>query len=391
MKKTVTALTTLIISAAAALTLVGCGSIYNREYVEIKDYVNQNTSTDETETVTVKNIIELENYIRNMVSDGEESGLIRFSEEYSGDASEDMASACWKVRTTDALCAYCVDNISYELRSIVAENEAQLHITYSGASVPVEEVERLQYASEADDVLSRAIGEGKQRVAVLINMSTSTAEVMEAKADGIYLDNPALCPVEPTVNVNVYSGNNLQRLYEFRLNYGVNEETLDKMRQELESVRHFDEAVYELDDAGRALAAMEYLVSSCVFDTEGDSDSLYDALVTRRSDSRGLALTYKALCNDLNVDCALLTGRYGTNAHTWNIITIDGNSYHVDVGACITDGPETGFMQSDESMWSMYRWDVSAAPECHGPLTYYEAVSQSSQPVYTVTGEESGT
>ena len=54
----------------------------------------------------------------------------------------------------------------------------------------------------------------------------------------------------------------------------------------------------------------------------------------------------------------------------WNIIQLDGNSYHVDVSACLTLVIDQGFLLPDETMWTLYRWDISSYPPCNGELRY---------------------
>ena len=54
----------------------------------------------------------------------------------------------------------------------------------------------------------------------------------------------------------------------------------------------------------------------------------------------------------------------------WNIIQLEGKSYHVDVSACMTLGIDQGFLLPDETMWMLYRWDISSYPPCNGELRY---------------------
>ena len=117
MKKRLAAAAALLLAAAA---LCGCGSVFDKEYVQIEDYVSAVQENDQSgERVTVHNFSGLKQAIRTLVSNGEREGSIVFDAAYDGDTTEDMASACWQVRTQDALCAYCVDNIAYDLSKIV--------------------------------------------------------------------------------------------------------------------------------------------------------------------------------------------------------------------------------------------------------------------------------
>ena len=49
-----------------------------------------------------------------------------------------------------------------------------------------------------------------------------------------------------------------------------------------------------------------------------------------RADSEGMALAYKALCDTIGIECTVVEGRLDRTEHYWNIVTLEGDSYHVD-------------------------------------------------------------
>ena len=66
-------------------------------------------------------------------------------------------------------------------------------------------------------------------------------------------------------------------------------------------------------------------------------------LNTKRADSIGAAILYKELCERNNIDCEYCYGGgLGEDLHAWNIITIDGKKFPVDVynGICVFNGIE---------------------------------------------------
>ena len=87
------------------LSLCGCGSIFEKEYVSVTDSVApQEGESDNTERYSVRNMTELKKALIGMVYDGAPGGSIAFDASYSGDAAADMENACWQVRTLIA-CA----------------------------------------------------------------------------------------------------------------------------------------------------------------------------------------------------------------------------------------------------------------------------------------------
>ena len=106
--------------ALCCLLLAGGGSVFEIEYVSVTDYSPPAPAENSGgERVTVRNMAELKKTIRDMVYEGSAGGSIAFDPNYDGVAAEDMENACWQIRTQDALCVYCVRDMSYELEKIV--------------------------------------------------------------------------------------------------------------------------------------------------------------------------------------------------------------------------------------------------------------------------------
>ena len=100
----------------AAFFLCGC-KFFEAEYESIEDYAPPvQSQNDELGKISVSDIDSLQQAILTIISNRETDGKIVFDSGYAGDPTADMSKACWQVRTQDALCAYCVDNISYELQ-----------------------------------------------------------------------------------------------------------------------------------------------------------------------------------------------------------------------------------------------------------------------------------
>ena len=362
------------LGALAALLLAmgllcGCG-LLNNEYVSVKDYTPsvQEESSDDGK-VTVKNFSALKQALLKMAYAGKTEGTIVFDAAYDGDTTADMASACWQVRTQDALCAYCVENMAYEINKIVTINEASVYISYSDVSEAAGDIRHLAFSSGIDDIIRKAFSEGEKKLVVLISRSSYSAEDMAAAVTRVYREDPALVPKEPLASVNMYSDTGAQRLYEISINYGMTSDELDARTAQLQAV----DAFAELDTSGMseaelAYAACEYLMEHCAVSVDKSDNTAYAALVGGRANSEGAALAYIVLCRELGVDCRIVYGQEDWIEHCWNIVRIDGSYYHVDITAAIENGAEAGFLMNDEMAWGHYRWDVSSYPKCSGEL-----------------------
>ncbi len=360
-----------LLAAALCLMLCGCGSMFDREYLSVTDYeYPAKEPAEDEESVTVQNIEELRQFLTGLLNERAEEGRIIFDSAYEGDINADIASACWQVRTQDALFAYCVANISYDVTKLVSHYEARFTIGYNEAGQDLDGIVHLQLTSGLEEHLRQAIANGNSRLVVLIDRSSLTAEDVANLVSRVYRENPIAEPREPRVSVNMLSGTGLQRLYELSFNYSMSEEELEQRREELRGFSPFsDENSLLSDQAERALLACEYLVENCGYSEAGSRD-IYAALIAGEANSEGLALAYVELCRQLNVPCRIVYGQRNWRNCCWNIIQVNGASYHVDVSACMSLGMEQGFLLPDEIMWTLYRWDISSYPPCRGSLRY---------------------
>lgn len=355
------------------LSLCGCGSIFEKEYVSVTDSVApQEGESDNTERYSVRNMTELKKALIGMVYDGAPGGSIAFDASYSGDAAADMENACWQVRTQDSLCAYCVRDISYEMEKIVNYYESAVTIDYTSYAAELSSIIQLPYAVGLEDILSTAMEENRQRITILIGTSSYSVENMKSLALDLYRENPTLCVREPQLTVFMYSGAGRQRLYEINFHYGMAEDEVIRCKSQLKNLDVVSNLDAEgLDEVHGALAACRYLTENCVY-SQSAAGSCYDALILRESNSEGLALAYVEMCHQLGIECLAVYGQMSGSDHCWNIVKIDGDYYHVDVSRCYDGDYADGFLLDDESMWNDYRWNISNYPACNGSITFSE-------------------
>ena len=360
-----------LLLAAFALTLCGCGNLFDRDYLSVTDYeIPAPDPPAEEDSVTVRDLAELRQFLVELLNDQASEGHIIFDSAYGGDVNADIAAVCWQVRTQDALFAYCVASISYDVSKLVNHYEARFTISYNEAGEDLDSIVRLQLTTGLEEQLRQAIVRGDSRLVVLIGRSSLTAEDVSKLASSVYRENPIAAPREPRVSVNMLSGTGLQRLYEISFSYSLSAEDMELRRSELQALEPFaDRETLPEDSAERALLACEYLLEHTAYAENGSND-IYSALIGGEANSEGLALAYVELCRQLNVPCQVVYGQRNWRNCCWNIIQLDGENYHVDVSACLSLGMRQGFLLPDETMWSLYRWDISSYPPCSGDLRY---------------------
>ena len=367
----------LLILALVLPMLCGCGSIFEKEYVAETDYVPPaQAENDSPERYTVRNMTELKRALIGMVYGGAGDGSIAFDANYDGDAAADMENACWQVRTQDALLAYSVRDITYEMAKIVNYYESTVSIDYTSYAAGLASIVQLPYAIGLEEILTSAMEENRTRATILINASTLSADRMKSLVLDLYRENPTICVRDPEITVFMYSGSGRQRLYEINFHYGLAEDELIRCKSQLKSldvVSNLD--ARELDDANRALAACRYLTENCTY-SEAAPASCYDALILGTTNSEGLALAYVEMCHQLGLECQIVYGQFGGEDHCWNILKLDGDCYHVDVTRCFDGQFSVGFLRNDETMWNDYRWNISNYPACTGEMRYADVAGE---------------
>ena len=354
----------------AGLSLCACSSIYEKEYTVVESYVPTAPQMQLTgDKVTVRSYTALRQALQNMVLAGQSTGSIVFDQDYMGEAAQDLSNACWQVRTENALCAYCVDNIAYELSTVLTNDEAQINIIYGDTGCSVEDIVRMPYATALDTALYSALEGGRSQLVMLISYSTYSAASMEAALSRLYRENPLTAPVEPRFSVSVYSGTGMQKLYDVSIDYRMNEGMRLARMELLSGLKPFGASVLRMTEREKLRQVIEYL--SARVSLEG-SGSVYDALIPGSTDSEGLALAVVALCRQLDIECQAVFGQKNWQDHWWNIVELDGLRCHLDMCEYLGEGLGGAALYDDQYFWGSYRWDTSSYPACTGSMTNEE-------------------
>lgn len=367
MKKKIIA---LFAAAALAASLSGCASIFDKEYIAITDYVDASTPPQQEWTVQVENYLELKLAINKLITAHEESGSLDFSSYKGENISDDLAAACNEVRSETALAAYVVDYISYDLDRHVSYYEAEVYVYYLHTQEEVEAIVSVGTVSGLYDAVSAALEQMSPGLVVMVTASGASEAEVAGYVTEAYFENPLSCVNLPTTEVTMYTGGGLQRIYEINLDYGASVASLASRKEILSAeLTELAGRVTSRGEAYRALQAATVVMETCASNAEA-GDTLWDAVHLGAADSRGMALAFKALCDIVEVECTVVAGRLDRAEHYWNIVTVDGASYHVDVSAAAERGLAATFFISDADMWGHYWWDNENYPQCDGALSY---------------------
>jgi len=377
-------MTKRIIAAGMAivmlLSLCGCGSLFEAEY-----YYSRQFKTDTSESrggeVEISNYNMLKAAIIELISNAEEHGEFRISN-YRGTVQDDLAAACQEIEIENPIGAYAVEDISYDTSRIVSYYIAEINVKYKRTAEEIDAIVNLGSAPELHDYMQKALGQRLTRMTLKIYSSVINEEYITRQIRETYFSDPAGMPVEPDIKVRSFPESGANRIYDVELDYGSSTSNLNFMAVGLkEAVSSLASSVEELDPANAALTLTYQLsaLSSAGNGEAGDHpDSAYGPLVEGSGNSKGIALAFKALCNELGIECLVAEGSSSGNyaaIHYWNILNIDGDYYHVDI-SCFAEDPERAFLVSDSLFWGDHIWLPEDYPQCSGELTYWDFVEK---------------
>ena len=376
----------VLLATVMVLTMTGCSGIFEKEYTSQRPYQAESAVTEGAAPVapvsSITNYSLLKQAILQLVSERAESAELQF-QNYDGNITQDISTACWEVKSSTALGAFAVDYISYDLSRIVSFYQAEIYITYKRSADQIAAVESVYTMSDLSEKVEKALRENRTYLVLEVTVASATAETVRDAVEEAYYADPLVCPVLPGVDVGIYPESGVSRIMEITLGYDLDGETLTALRSDLAAaVEEMTLAVLPQGAASgempsqwdRVYALCGYVAEHCALD-ENAGTTAWDALVGGAADSEGLAMALMAGCRSADVTCSVVRGRLDGVEHVWNMVTVDGQTYHVDVSA-----GELVFLAGDDTLWGRYWWDTSLYPACPGAYTAEAETGSSLEP-----------
>ena len=346
-----------LLLAVLTLLLSGCARLFQKEYVSTRDYEDPEISGD-SETQEIHNYAGLMRFLNAMVASFDTQKSLIFTD-YDGIIADDLSKACWELRSNTALGDYCVQDIEYTTEQVVAYCEADITVHYKRSEEEVKGLVTVQTRSALGQSIAAALSEQKPKLAVLMNTKALDETDVAALARQTFLDQPGDAVVIPEVDVTMFSGETNQRIFEIVLRSSESTEEILRRREALEA--EVKAIVQQLDreDPACALEAAVLVIQKCSLGGELGCTA-YDALVTGQTDSQGLAMAYRAVCDALEIRCHVVDGQLDGGPHDWNIVQLDGNLYNLD----LVGYQGTLWLQPGQDIWGRYRWNADRYPSC---------------------------
>lgn len=351
--------------AALLALLCGCSSFLEKEYLSVTNYDSSAAAPAEPALGAIGSYEALMQSLLSMVEQHQDSAQLQFNN-YTGSISDDLAEACWQVKSASALGAYMVDYISYDISRIVTYYQATVYINYTRSAEEMEKIHTIGANRIAETVIE-AVTAGEPSVAMQVYTSIIDGAAMAGRVENALLKAPGSVPVIPDIQVTIYSGSDLQRIFEVDFDYRGADAQIGKMGSELEEAVHSAaERISVEGDYSVAILAANVLGKLCVYDETDRMGTAYDVLTAGSGGSRAVAMAYAAICAHKGLDCQVVSGLKNNEQYYWNLVKVDDYWYHADVCEAMNLPAETPFLRNDAEMRA-FRWDELDYPGCQGP------------------------
>lgn len=348
----------LALLLASILALAGCSTMLERDYLLLQPYQPVSSSAPASTSLRAENYQDVVDAVRLLVAQGAEQGVISlYNYSSSQDVEDTITRACLEVVQNDPLGAYSVDYIKHDYALIVSYYEVSLSLVYRRTAEQVSAITSVTGASALQQELKRTLSSFAPETTLRISHFTEDEAYIRALVEQVYYNSPSAAFGLPEVTLSIYPNTGLQRIVELKLSYAEAPEILQLRSQEL--------LEYAADLASSSLAyenLFEILLTGFTPADTGFRRTAYDALINQTSDSEGLALACKLLCDQSGHPCIVVRGTLNDEPHFWNLIGDAENGYrHVD----LYTGKDIWY---DEDMTSTgYMWDAELYPAAPSP------------------------
>lgn len=340
--------------------LAGC-SFDGNAYVKITPR-NERTDGNTTGAAPAENYYQLRSALQAIVASGTENGIIYTVNMDDNSLSRYMVSACRYVQDEDAIGAYAVDSVAYEIGTTGGKTAVACTVAYRHSTIEIRKILHLENMEQMHEAILEAL-ENCENGSVVYVEDYKQTDIAQLVQD-IARTNPHVVMEIPDVAEEVY-GIGSSRVIELLFNYENSRESLRQMQSQVRPV--FDSAALYVSGEGsdfqKFTQLYAFLMERFNYTIETSITPSYSLLRHGVGDSRAFATVYAAMCRNAGLDCQVVTGTRMGEPWTWNIIQDTGRYYHIDL---LNSANNNYFWEMLDSDMNGYVWDYSAYPQCLG-------------------------
>lgn len=343
------------LAAALALVLSGC-SWMDGSYVSVTPHQVAVGQSDAGNARAVGSYTELRGALVGMIDEGSTEGLFSLTDYPREEAEADMARAVEYAMTVYPVGAYAVEDIHCSFGS----GAVSVEITYGRGREEIAGIHTVRRIEGAKQAIAEAMDECAEKLVLQISgyQDTDFTGIVRAYAQA----NPDRVMEIPAVEVRICPEQGDVRVVELVFRYSTDRQTLRSMREQVQPV-FSSAALYVTGDAGEWVKFSQlhaFLTERFDYQLQSAVTPAYSLLCQGVGDSQAFAQIYTALCSRIGLQAKSVSGTRNGEPHWWNLVSIDGAWYHLDLLGAKQFAPLT-----DEAM-AGYEWDREALPAATG-------------------------
>ncbi len=348
----------ILLALVLAWLFTGCGALLDGSYVSVQPHPTQSQAVAET-GIVVTNSTTVYTALVDLVHRNVKSGRLSASG-YDGEKLRyDLETAIRWVMRTDAVAAYAVESIRYE----IGTRTVTVDITYRQGRADLDQIRKVDGMEQAKSHIHDALDRCDASLVLQVDnyLDTDFALLVHTYA----LENPHKVMEQPRVTVNTYPEQGKERVVELVFTYQNNRDDLRAMQGYVAPVFQASRlnVIGEESESVRFALMYSFLAERNAISVGTSITPAYSLLRYGVGDSRAFALVFAAMCRNAQLECLVVTGTWEGQPHFWNMICQDGKYYHVDILRDIAS--QTLPRYTDQEMVD-YVWDYEKYPACQG-------------------------
>jgi len=362
------------------MVLTGCINLLEDNLESITKHNITTPVRPPTENVTVSDYNEFAALILRLIMEYEASSQFLYF--YDGDdVQAEIDQVRFEILNEHPIGVFAVAELMLNATRIVTHYEIEIEIEYKRTKEQMESIVTVSSERSMQSQLLQKMSEYGEEAIFRSAMSVTGDDITELVKEAYY-QNPHRIVMLPIVTVEIFPEEGIDRIYLVQFGYT---ETLSMLQRYGEiltaNIQRNVELAVGSTESEVLLSFANNLIESVRFDegsartipTHGTQNLLataFGALFRGSAVGEGFAMAFKAIADELGFDCYVVLGYYDGMVHAWNIISLYGDYYHVDVALCAANGIEFAFLKTDDDFIEMlYSWEMENTVRCEGELT----------------------
>lgn len=342
-----------LIAVLILMSLLGGCSVLLGNYVSIEPH-SEDSVRPEAEILSVYSYTELQDALVSLVEDGIQRKVISVPTITQSNIHYYMEAAISYITERYAVGAYFVDEIRYELGSNAGQQAIAVDITYKQEQTQILRLNRVKDMDAAWTTVAAALDACETGTVFLVE-NYQDVDFTALIREYAYMYPQRVVEI-PRTTVSIYPEVGEQRIVEISFTYENEQSDLLAMQSFVRLIFTSAQLYVEgnTDDAEKCAQLYSFLMERFDYTVETTNTPAYHLLREGRGDCEAFACVYAAMCRQVGLDCRTVSGTKNEKPWAWNVLTLDGERYYVDLLACYdTDS----FRMMRETEMDAYTWN----------------------------------